>query len=230
MFNQAVLEKKIQFYFKNADLVKLAFIHKSYVNEATEENLESNERLEFLGDAVLELVVTAFLFEKFPEKSEGELTPLRSALVRGKNLTKVAKKIDLGAHLILSKGESTSGGREKEYILANVTEALIGAIFLDLGQPKAELFIHKYILSDLDDIIKNNTYLDSKTLLQEKSQELENVTPEYNLIEDHGPDHSKIFKMGVYLNSELIGTGTGSSKQKAEQDAALDALIKKNWS
>jgi ribonuclease-3 len=144
-------------------------------------------------------------------------------------LSKVAEKIDLGSHLILSKGEEISGGRQKEYILANVTEALIGAIFLDLGFAKAETFIHKYILADLDQIIADNSHLDSKTLFQEKAQEIENTTPEYNTISEDGPDHSKTFTMGVYLNQELIATGKGSSKQKAEQDAALNALTKKNW-
>lgn len=229
MFDQKILEKKIKFYFKNLEVCRLAFIHRSYVNETNEPNIESNERLEFLGDAVLEFATTSFLYKKFPEKSEGELTPIRSALVRGQNLAKVAEKLDLGSHLYLSKGEDVSGGRKKEYILANVTEALIGAIYLDLGYDKAEQFIHNYILSNLDQIIADKGHLDSKTLFQEKAQNLENITPEYKLISHEGPDHNKIFTMGVYLNDELIASGEGSSKQKAEQDAAQNALVAKNW-
>ena len=170
-----------------------------------------------------------YLFKKYPEKSEGDLTPLRSALVRGKHLAEVARKVSLGDYLLLSKGEENSGGRDKEYILANATEALIGAIYLDLGYDKAEDFISKYILSDIDEILANRTYVDAKSFFQEKSQELENTTPEYRVESDHGPDHSKIFIMGVYLGENLIAKGSGSSKQKAEQDAAFNAIQIKGW-
>lgn len=229
MFDQKILEAKIQFYFKNSETLKLAFIHRSYVNEFNETKLESNERLEFLGDAVLELIVTSYLFKKYPEKSEGELTPLRSALVRGKHLAEVARKINLGDHLFLAKGEDNSGGRDKEYILANAAEALIGAIYIDLGYDKAEAFITKYILSDIEQILAEGAHVDAKSFFQEKSQELENTTPEYRVESEHGPDHSKIFIMGVYLSDTLIAKGSGSSKQKAEQEAAYNAIQIKGW-
>lgn len=229
MFNQSALEQKLQIYFKTPEVCRLAFIHKSFINEVSSNEVESNERLEFLGDAVLELVVTNFLFVKYPEMSEGELTPIRSALVRGTNLATVAQKLNLGQHLYLSKGEEASGGRQKEYILANLVEALIGAIYIDLGYEKAERFIYDHILNNVDEIITQKAHLDTKTYLQEKSQELESITPEYKLESEEGPDHNKEFTMGVYLNDKLIATGTGSSKQKAEQDAAKNAIEELKW-
>lgn len=228
MFNQKTLEDRIKFYFKNPDLCRQAFVHRSYVNEA-DDNLESNERLEFLGDAVLELVVTDFLYKKYPNMAEGELTPIRSALVRGKNLASVASRLNLGVHLFLSKGEDVSGGRQKEYILANATEALIGAIYVDQGYAKAQEFINSYILPETETILEQGTHLDAKSSFQEKSQELENTTPEYRLESEDGPDHSKIFTMGVYLNDQLVAKGSGTSKQKAEQEAAYNGLQIKGW-
>lgn len=229
MFDQQKLEKKIQIYFKNPELLKLAFVHKSYVNEFTDRKLDSNERLEFLGDAVLELIVTDFLYSKYPNSPEGELTALRSALVKGEHLSDVANKLELGEHLFLSKGESNSGGRSKSYILADTVEALIGAIYLDLGYDKAKEFIQKYILPDIEQIISKGTYQDAKSFFQEKSQELENFTPEYKLHSETGPDHKKVFEMGAYIKDKLIATGQGSSKQKAEQDAATKAIKALDW-
>lgn len=229
MLDQTKLENSLNIYFKNPELLKQAFIHSSYVNEANSKDLESNERLEFLGDAILEMASTVFLYNKFPALPEGELTALRSALVRGNNLAEVSLKLGLGEHLFLSKGEEISGGRTKKYILANVAEALIGAIFLDQGYQISADFITKHILSNADILFEQGLHIDSKSKFQEKSQEIENCTPEYKLIQELGPDHDKVFEMGVYLNEKLIATGKGSSKQKAEQEAAKAGLLAKKW-
>lgn len=222
------LEKKVGIKFKDKTLLELAFVHKSYCNE-TDEMCLHNERLEFLGDAVLELVVTDSLYKSYPDKPEGELTNWRSALVKGKNLEKVAKALNLGEYLFLSRGEEISGGREKSYILANTVEAFIGAIYLDKGYETAKEFIAKQIISLLDEIIKNNLYIDAKSHFQELAQEKLSITPRYELLDDSGPDHNKEFIMGAYLGDELIAEGKGSSKQDAEQDAAGNALKKKGW-
>lgn len=210
------------------ELLDRVFIHRSYVNEHRHENLRSNERLEFLGDAVLELVTTEYLFRNF-DKSEGELTNWRSALVKGVTLAKVAKKLDLGSYLKLSKGEEKSGGRDKEYLLANTVEALIGYIYLQGGYAKAQLFIHKYILVLLQDILENKLHIDAKSHFQEISQEKLGVTPTYHVLSEEGPDHKKTFTMGVYLGDDLVAEGEGSSKQIAEQQAARAGLIEKQW-
>ncbi len=223
------LLKKLSLKFNDLQLLQEAFTHKSFVNEVADPAIKSNERLEFLGDAVLELVVTKHLFQDYPEREEGELTAMRSALVRGKNLSKVARKLELGQYLILSKGEYNSKGQNKGYILANLVEAVIGAIYLDQGMSKASEFILKNIYSDLSEILKIKGHIDSKTRFQEVSQEKLGVTPDYKLIKEFGPDHSKEFTMGVFLNGDLIEEGTDSSKQKAEQKAALRALEKKGW-
>jgi len=214
---------------KNDDkMLQQVFIHRSYVNEHKKEKLEHNERLEFLGDAVLELITTEFLYKNFPNP-EGELTNWRSALVKGETLAKVAAELSLGDHLMLSKGEEKSGGRSKDYILANTLEALIGYIYLKGGYDKAQLFIHKHILVRLQQILDENLHIDGKSFFQETSQELLGITPVYKLVKEEGPDHNKNFTVGAYLNDELIGTGMGSSKQAAEQEAAHDALVKKGW-
>jgi ribonuclease III len=214
---------------KNDDnLLRQVFTHRSYVNEHKKEKLEHNERLEFLGDAVLELITTEFLYKNFPNP-EGELTNWRSALVKGETLAKVAAEIGLGDHLLLSKGEEKSGGRTKDYILANTLEALIGYIYLMGGYEKAQLFIHKNILVRLQQILEENLHIDDKSFFQETAQELLSITPHYSLIKESGPDHDKTFTVGAYLNKELTGKGKGSSKQSAEQEAAHDALVKKGW-
>jgi ribonuclease-3 len=222
------LQEKLTFEMKNVEIYQRAFIHRSYVNENAEVHRD-NERLEFLGDAVLELVVTEELFHKFPKKPEGELTALRSALVRGNTLAKVSEAIGLGEYLLLSKGEESSGGRTKSYILANLCEAFIGALYLDLGYSEAERFIKAHVLIYIDEIVDNALHVDPKTFFQEMAQEHEGVTPEYNLLKDSGPDHNKSFIMGVYINGELIAKGEGSSKQKAEIDAARNGLEAKKW-
>lgn len=229
MRNYKDLEKKIRIKFKNPELLDNAFVHRSYVNEHKREDIEDNERLEFLGDAVLELAATKHLFEKYPNQAEGEMTAFRSALVKGKHLAEISQLLNLGEYLYLSNGEEKSGGREKKYILANVLEALIGAIYVEHGYDIAEKFIEKFILKRLDDIISAGKYIDAKSQFQEMAQEKEEFTPYYEVIEEHGPDHDKHFVMGAYIDNKLIAKGTGSSKQKAEEDAAKNALKAKKW-
>lgn len=223
------LEDKIGIKFRDYDLLSRAFVHKSYINEHRNEGLKHNERLEFLGDAVLELAATHHLFEKYPDQDEGQMTSFRSALVKGLHLAEVAAELELGSYLMLSKGEEKSGGREKKYILANVMEALIGAIYLDHNYEVAESFIEKFILTKLDHIIEEGSYIDSKSQFQELAQEKVGHTPYYQLIKDEGPDHNKIFVMGAFIDGELIAEGSGSSKQKAEESAAQNALKQKQW-
>lgn len=228
MPNFQELELKLALSFTDPKILKQAFTHKSFVNEKGN-SIDSNERLEFLGDAVLELASTKFLYDKYPSLPEGELTALRSSLVRGRNLAQVAINLNLGEYLFLSKGEEVSGGRSKNYILANTVEALIGAIYVDLGYQPAENFILTHILANVEEIIEQGLHIDSKTKFQENAQEHLNTTPEYRVISENGPDHNKTFEMGVYVNDELIATGKGSSKQKAEQEAAKEALEQKGW-
>jgi ribonuclease-3 len=223
------LEKKIDIKFTNRKLLDTAFVHKSYVNEHRSIKDENNERLEFLGDAVLELVVTEFLYKNFPTKGEGILTNWRAALVKGRHLAEIAKKLDLGLYLYLSRGEERGGGRKKNYILANTLEALIGAIYLDKDYTTAHKFIDENILTQLESILEEGLHIDAKSRFQEISQDTLGVTPEYKLIKEEGPDHDKSFVMGAYIGKELIGQGSGSSKQKAEQEAAAAALKAKNW-
>ncbi|MFA6023653.1 MAG: ribonuclease III [Candidatus Gracilibacteria bacterium] len=222
------LEQTIGVEFKDKDLLTLAFVHKSFINEHTEEK-EYNERLEFLGDAVLELSVTQFLYHKYPDQPEGQLTSWRSALVKGKNLAKVSKSLGLGQFLLLSRGEDLSGGREKEYILANTCEALIGAIFLDQGFEVANQFILDRIVVMLDEIIAKGLNVDAKSRVQELAQDKFNLTPTYELLNEDGPDHDKKFVMGIYFGKKLAGEGSGQSKQEAEQAAARNAMERESW-
>ncbi len=229
MNRYAELEKTIGIEFSNKSMLDLAFVHKSYINEHKTRKIEYNERIEFLGDAVLELVVTDFLYKTFPEQQEGVLTNWRSALVQGKHLAEIALELNLGVYLYLSRGEEHSGGRKKNYILANTLEALIGAIYLDKGYEIAHHFIHTFILKRLENILAKGLHIDAKSRFQEFSQDLLGVTPEYRVISEEGPDHNKCFTMGAYIGEELIAEGKGSSKQKAEQEAATEGLKKKSW-
>ena len=229
MKNYKSLEEKMEINFGNPDLLDQVFVHRSYVNEHRNESIEDNERLEFLGDAVLELAATKHLFEKCPDKDEGQMTSFRSALVKGKHLAEIAESLELGKYLYLSNGEEKSGGREKKYILANVLEALIGAIYVEQGYVIAEKFIEKFILQRLDDIINMGKHIDAKSQFQELCQEKEEVTPHYQVMEEQGPDHDKNFVMGAYINTQFIAQGNGSSKQKAEEEAAKNALKTKGW-
>lgn len=223
------LEKKIQINFKDLSLLDTVFVHKSYMNEHKDKKKENNERLEFLGDAVLELVVTEFLYKNYTSKGEGVLTNWRAALVKGKHLAEISIKLDLGVYLYLSRGEERSGGRKKNYILANTLEALIGAIYLDQGYPPSHAFINGFIIKQLNSILEQGLHIDAKSRFQEIAQEVLGITPEYRVIRDEGPDHDKIFTMGAYISGELISEGNGSSKQKAEQEAAFEGLRNKQW-
>ena len=228
MNNLSSLEKKIKIEFNNKDLLKQALVHRSYLNENPAFNLKDNERLEFLGDAVLEMIVTEYLYENYPNP-EGELTNWRASLVNSKMLAKVANQLKLNNDLFLSKGESKDTGRARQYISANALEALIGAIYLDQGYKESSKFIKREIIKELPKIIKNKLYHDPKSLFQEKAQDETGITPSYEVIKEWGPDHDKNFIVGVYLEKELIAEGQGISKQEAQEKAAADGLKKKKW-
>ncbi|HEX7456046.1 MAG TPA: ribonuclease III [Candidatus Nanoarchaeia archaeon] len=221
------LEKSLRIEFEDKHLLKTAFTHRSYLNEHPEASLPHNERLEFLGDAVLGLIVSEHLYKKYPTHPEGDLTNFRSSLVNAKMLSKTAATLNLGQYLYLSRGEEATGGRKRQYILANTLEALIGAVYLDQGTDKAKKFVESNLLTYLDEIIQKKLYKDFKSLLQEKSQEKLGVTPIYKIIEEKGPDHAKIFETAVYLGNRKTAEGIGNSKQSAEQEAAKAALA--NW-
>ncbi len=227
--NWKKFEEKAGVTFVDKALLKQAFTHRSYINENKNTKLEHNERLEFLGDAVLELVVTDFLYEKYPTKPEGELTTYRSALVNSSTLSEVASNLDMNDFLLLSRGESRDIGRARQFILANTFESIVGATYLDQGYDAAKKFIEKHIFIFADKMIAQGNLTDTKSLFQEKAQEKTGVTPSYKLIKDSGPDHDKSFIVGVYINREQIATGEGKSKQEAEQNAALRALETKGW-
>lgn len=223
------LEKKLNIKFKNKDLLIQAFCHRSYLNESPGFYLFHNERLEFLGDAVLELVVTEYLYKKYPQKPEGEMTNWRASLVNAKMLSGIAKKLDFNDFLLLSKGEARETGKARQYILANTFESFVGAAYLDRGYKKCDEFIKKYLLIELSDIIKNNLFKDTKSQFQEEAQEKVGITPTYKVIKEWGPDHAKHFTIGVFLDKELIAKGEGSSKQEGEESAAKNALQTKCW-
>lgn len=225
----SIFEASIGVTFNQKDLLKQAFIHRSYLNENRTLNLQHNERLEFLGDAVLELVITDYLFKKYPDKNEGDLTAYRSALVNAVTLAGVAEKIGMNSFLLLSKGEAKDTGRARQVILANTFEALIGAIYIDQGYEMSARFIADNLFNLIDEIVANQSFIDAKSRFQEEAQEKAGVTPAYKLIKETGPDHNKIFTVGVYLREEMIVQGEGKSKQEAEQDAAVKALAKKGW-
>ncbi len=228
MVDTSLLEKKIKVDFKNKNLLLQALTHRSYINENPKWPLDHNERLEFLGDAVLELVVTEHLYKTYPNP-EGELTNWRAALVNAIKLADISKVFDLNEFMLLSRGEAKDMGRARQYILANAMEAVIGAIYLDQGYTKAAEFIQTFILVELPNIIENNLYRDAKSLFQEKAQEQLGITPNYEVIQEWGPDHARQFKVGVYLNKDLIAEGEGPSKQEAQQRAAEEALKVKSW-
>ncbi len=219
-------QQTIGIEFTDQALLRQVFIHRSYLNETSQKVREHNERLEFLGDAVLELVVTEYLYKNFPNP-EGELTNWRSSIVRGDILAKVSQELGLGQLLFLSKGEEKSGGRNRNLILANTFEALIGAIYLDKGYGVSTKFITTHLIALLSEIIEKRLYIDPKSNLQERAQEVLGATPEYRVISESGPDHDKTFTVGVFAHKKLIAEGTGPSKQKAEQVAAANAIT--NW-
>ncbi len=222
-------EKSIKVSFKNKKLLEQAFTHRSFLNEHSKTKRGHNERLEYLGDAVLELVVTEYLYSEFPEKPEGDLTAYRAALVNTISISRAAQELQMNDYLLLSKGEAKDTGKARQYILANTFEALIGALYLDGGYSVAKKFIAENLFHRLPTILKEGLWQDAKSRFQEKAQELVSITPTYRVLEEKGPDHDKQFIVGVFLVDECIAHGEGKSKQEAEQSAAKEALKVKNW-
>lgn len=229
MINFEEFEKKTGIIFKDKKLLEQAFIHRSYINETSGTKLSHNERLEFLGDAVLELVITDHLYRKYPACDEGELTAYRSALVNANIVGEVAGELDMNKYLLLSKGESKDVGKARTYILANTYEAYVGAVFLDQGYKVAEDFINKSLFIKIDAIVKNKLWRDAKSLIQEKAQEHVGMTPAYKVIHESGPDHDKHFTVGIFFGTDRVAEGKGKSKQEAEQVAARNALEARGW-
>lgn len=210
--------------FKNQQLFDQVFTHRSYLNESPEK-IESNERLEFLGDSILSFIVSSYIYEHFPNFKEGELTNLRSILTNTETLASVSRELDLGKHLKLSKGEEAGGGRENKTLLANIFEALLGGLFVDQGLEAGKEFVHETILSRTEKFLEEYGLKDPKSQLQETIQELHRVSPIYKIINEEGPDHAKMYTVGVYLNDTLLAEGIGKSKQEAEKHAAAAALV-----
>jgi len=217
-------QKKIGFFFHNENLLSEALTHRSYLNENPSWRLPHNERLEFLGDAVLELVVTEFLYEKYPHDDEGKLTSIRAALVNYVALAKAAMEIDMGNYVLMSKGEARDTGKAREVILANAFEALLGALYLDGGYRIAADFIRTHVLSAVDDVVANHLYRDAKSSFQEYAQEHFKITPTYVVLKEEGPDHRKVFTVGVFVGARKVADGQGYSKQEAEVEAAKNGL------
>lgn len=217
------LESRIGYHFQNTDLLRTAMTHSSYINEHHLEKHQSNERLEFLGDAVLELVSSEFLYKEHPKVSEGELTRTRASMVCEPSLAFCARDLELGSYLLLGKGEEATGGRERESVTSDAMEALIGAIYLDSGFTSAKEFIHKYVLSDLEN---KKLFFDSKSILQEIVQAQEGKNVVYQLLREEGPDHNKRFFVEVYIADVCYGTGKGRTKKAAEQEAAYQAILR----
>ncbi len=229
MKNFDLLEKKLNINFKDKDLLITAFCHRSFLNENPDFPLSHNERLEFLGDAVLELVVTEYLYKNYPQKNEGELTNWRAALVNARMLSEIAKDLGFNDFLLLSRGEEKETGKGRMYILANTFEAFIGALYLDQGYKICKDFIERYLIVKLPEIIEKGLFKDAKSRFQEEAQERVGITPTYKVLEEFGPDHAKHFIVGVFLKDELVAKGEGSSKQEAELEAAKKALEIKGW-
>lgn len=217
---QSNLDTKLE----NEVLFQIAFTHRSYLNEHTTYTNPSNERLEFLGDAVLQLLSSDFLYQKYPQNPEGDLTNFRSSLVCTPSLAGESRKLNFGECLLLSNGEEATGGRDREYILANTFEAVLGALYIEKGLEFCREFLIKNLFYKIDDVVNNNEYKDAKSKFQEQAQDKFGITPEYKVIESWGPDHDKTFKVGAFLGNKQWGLGEGRSKQKAEQQAAENAL------
>lgn len=223
------LEEKISVVFQNKELLRQALTHRSYLNENPSLKLEHNERLEFLGDAVIELVVTEVLFQRYPEKPEGEMTSFRAALVNAKMLSEVASNIGLNEFLLLSRGEAKDVGRARQYILANAFEAIVGAMYLDQGYEACKKFLESSVLIHLEKVVAERLYKDPKSLFQEEAQERVGITPAYEVLKEWGPDHDRHFVVGVFVGKELVAEGEGPSKQAAQEVAARNGLRLKNW-
>ncbi len=229
MHDFKAFETRIGFHFKNRQLLETAFTHRSYLNENRSAGREHNERLEFLGDAVLELAVTEFLFSKYPDKPEGDLTAYRAALVNTQSIADAATKLGMNEFLFLSRGEARDTGRARQIILANAFEALIGALYLDQGYVAARDFIAKQLFHKTDDVVARRLWQDAKSRLQEVAQDKFGITPTYQLLDQSGPDHDKNFVIGAFIGAEKVALGEGRSKQEAEQAAAEKALAVKGW-
>lgn len=219
------LESKINIDFKDRTLLENVFIHRSYLNEHKSSQISSNERLEFLGDSVLSLITSVYLFKHYPNLKEGDYTEIKSAIVKMESLAEASKKIGLNDYLLLSKGEEKGEGRENSNIMADCFEALIAAIFLDKNFEVAYTFVVDFLFKDkLDYLLKNNLYLSSKSKLQEMIQRKYKKTPIYKVLEEKGPEHKRIFKIGVMFNNKMLGVGSAPSKKEAEEEAAKEAL------
>ena len=229
MRNFEEFEEKLGYSFKTPELLQMALTHRSYINESRTRDGKHNERLEFLGDAVLELIVTEFLYAKYPNKPEGDLTSYRSGLVNTSTLATVSLELGVNDFLLLSKGESKDTGRARQYILANAFEAIVGALYIDGGYDTAQKFVAKYLLPMTEDIVEKHLWRDAKSRFQELAQEREGITPSYQKVSESGPDHDREFTMAVFLGNEEIAQGMGKSKQEAEQIAAGKALTIKGW-
>ncbi|MFM2423670.1 MAG: hypothetical protein RLZZ70_55 [Candidatus Parcubacteria bacterium] len=225
----AAIEKILGVTFAEPMHLLTAITHRSYLNEHRDALQDHNERLEFLGDAVLELIVTDYLYRTYSDKPEGELTAIRAALVNTVSLSAASEKLGINKYLLMSKGEAKDEGRARQYILANVFEAFIGAIYLDQGYDAAALFVATQLFPKTDDIVSKRLWQDPKSRFQELAQEHVSITPAYQLLGQEGPDHDRIFTIGVYLRNELVAEGKGRSKQEAEQQAALRAIAVKEW-
>ena len=223
------LEGRLGIKFKDRDLLIQAFCHRSYVNEHSDFRLGNNERLEFLGDAVLELVVTEDIFKNYPKDPEGKLTTWRSALVNAKTLSELSARLGFNDFLLLSKGESKEMGKARQYILADTFEAFIGALYLDQGYKVCRDFIKRHLMVKLPEIIEKGLFRDAKSRFQEEAQEREGITPSYKVLKEQGPDHAKHFFVGVFLDDRLVAEGRGSSKQEAQENAAKNGLETKGW-
>ncbi len=223
------LEKTINIKFKDRGMLENVFIHRSYLNEHKNSNFKSNERLEFLGDSVLSLITSVYLFKNYPNLEEGDYTEIKSAIVKMDSLAEASKKIELNNYLLLSKGEEKGAGRTNNNIMADCFEALIAAIFLDKNFETAYTFVVDFLFKDkLEYLLKNNLYLSSKSRLQEIIQSKYKKTPIYKVLDEKGPEHKRIFKIGVYFNNKMLGVGTAPSKKEAEEVAAKEALISIN--
>ena len=226
----SLLEKSLDISFRNKDLLIQAFCHRSYLNENPDFYLSHNERLEFLGDAVLELITTDYLFKEYPDKPEGEMTGWRASLVNANILSDTSRELGFENFLLLSSGEEKEKGKARKYILSDTFEAFIGALYLDQGYEAARKFIEKDLIQKkLGEIIEKKLFKDPKSLFQERAQEIVGITPVYQVIEETGPDHLKHFVVGVMLGEELVAKGDGSSKHEAELKAAEEALKAKDW-
>ncbi len=222
-------EKRIGISFKDKTLLKSAFAHRSFLNENKNVVPEHNERLEFLGDAVLELASSEFLYNKYPDKPEGELTALRAALVNTYSISDVAKELGMNDYLLLSKGEAKDTGRARRFILADAFEALLGAMYIDQGYEQVQKFLNLHLFPKIDEIISKRLWQDPKSRLQELAQDKLGITPRYEIVKEEGPDHDKKFVSAVLFDKEQVATGEGRSKQEAEQEAAKTAIKVRGW-